>query len=94
MAATGATPRNRTNRTADRNRLPLTPKVTSSRRGGHHTIGRVQRAESPAAPAATPALHITPNVVVSARGDVRGARRASGRRSAAQAAFDLRNFRV
>ncbi len=91
MAATEATPRNRT--TADRNRLPLTPMLTAMRRGGHQTAGRAQHAESPAVPAATPAMHITPNVVIAARGDVRSARR--GRRSILQVdAMDLRRFRA
>ena len=93
MAATGATRHNRTTNSTDRNRLPLTPKVTTSRRGGHQTAGRAQRTESPAVPAATPAMHITPNVVMAARGDVRSARR--GRRSILQVdALDLRRFRA
>ncbi len=39
MAATGATRRNRTTSTTTRTRLPLTPKVTTNRRGGH-AVGR------------------------------------------------------
>ena len=95
MAATGATRHNRTTRTADRNRLPLTPKVTATRRGVHQSAGRAQRAESPAPTGATPAMHITPNVTIAGRGDVRSARRARGQRSILRAnAIDLRRFAV
>ena len=50
-------------------RLPLTPSVVSSRRGGHVSSPRPVRASSDAQTvAATPAMHITPNVVSAARG--------------------------
>ena len=53
---------------ASRSRLPLTPKVVSSRRGGHLST-RPRRADAEtASAAATPAMHVTPNVVSAARG--------------------------
>lgn len=95
MAATEATRRNRTARNADRTHLPLTPKVTSARRGGHLIAARANRAESPVAESATPAMHITPNVVVATRGGVRSERRAREGRSILQAsALDLHRFRA
>lgn len=81
---------------ATRNRLPLTPSVTSSRRGGHAPI-RSETVERPSgAPAtpATPAMHLTPNVVIAARGTVSAEDRG---RSFAQAldlgAIDVRRLR-
>ena len=54
---------------ATRSRLPLTPKVVSSRRGGHVATRSARTAAAPAAPVATtPAMHVTPNVVSAARG--------------------------
>lgn len=51
-----------------RTRLPLTPKVTSSRRGGH-VATRLSRTPAESAPVGgTPAMHLTPNVIVTARG--------------------------
>ncbi len=65
MPATSANSRSsRTTRT----RLPLTPKVTSSRRGGHVATRRVGAPAETASVAVTPALHLTPNVVSAARG--------------------------
>lgn len=52
------------------NRLPLTPKVTSSRRGGHAPNRSAPSPVEPTPVATTPAMHITPNVVTVARGDV------------------------
>ena len=50
-------------------RLPLTPSVVSSRRGGHVSSSRPDRSASDAQVVpATPAMHITPNVVSAARG--------------------------
>ncbi len=90
MASTGATRRNRSTRTADFNRSPL----TSARRGDHEPAVRTQPAQAPAAPAATPAMHITPNVAIVARGGVRSARRGRGARWLQLDASDLRRFRA
>ncbi len=50
-------------------RLPLTPSVVSSRRGGHLSSPRPVRTQSESQTvASTPAMHITPNVVSAARG--------------------------
>ena len=51
-------------------RLPLTPKVTSNRRGSHTPSRRPQSRNEAAPVAATPAMHVTPNVVIAARGGV------------------------
>ena len=51
-----------------RNRLPQTPKVAGSRRGGHASLRPARPSRSAGATAATPVLHITPNVVSAARG--------------------------
>lgn len=78
---------------ATRNRLPLTPSVTSSRRGGHAPI-RSETVERPSGAPATPAMHLTPNVVIAARGTVSAEDRG---RSFAQAldlgAIDVRRLR-
>lgn len=54
-----------------RTRLPLTPKVTGSRRGGHATTRPVRSSGEAAVTAAVPELHITPNVVSAVRGGMR-----------------------
>ncbi len=51
-----------------RSRLPLTPKVVSSRRGGHAPTRPARTAAAPAPVAVTPSMHVTPNVVSAARG--------------------------
>ena len=51
-----------------RSRLPMTPKVTSSRRGGHLATRPVRTSGEAPATAAAPEFHITPNVVIAARG--------------------------
>ena len=62
------TSNSRSSRSAGR-RLPLTPSVVSSRRGGHLPSPRPVRATSDSQTvASTPAMHITPNVVSAARG--------------------------
>ncbi len=93
MAATGTT--RPSHRTA-RNGLPLTPRTTSSRRGGHDVI-----APSTASVTATPesgvtsATHITPNAGIIARGDIRSASRVrTHSRTPQMAGIDLRRFRA
>ncbi|CAA9462688.1 MAG: hypothetical protein AVDCRST_MAG38-300 [uncultured Solirubrobacteraceae bacterium] len=90
MAATGATRSNRTTRTADRNRSPL----TSARRGERRAAAHAKPAETHAAPAAAPAMHITPNVAIVARGGLRGARPERAARWLQLDASDLRRFRA
>ncbi len=87
MAATRSTHRiNSTTRT----RLPLTPKGKPSHRGEHSVAPRVER--EPAV-SVTPAMHVTPNVVIAVRGDVRSDRRERGeRRTPRMSALDLRRF--
>lgn len=51
-------------------RLPLTPKVTTSRRGGHAPNRSAPSPVEPTPVAKTPAMHVTPNVVVVTRGQV------------------------
>ena len=63
-----ATSANSRSNSATRGRLPLTPKVVSSRRGGHVATRPARTAAAPAPVAATPAMHVTPNVVSAARG--------------------------
>lgn len=63
-----ATSANSRSSSPTRSRLPLTPRVTSSRRGGHATTRPARTSSEAAANAATPELHITPNVVSAARG--------------------------
>ncbi len=46
----------------------------AARRGAHAPASRTEVASTEAR-AVTPAMHITPNVVISTRGDVRSARR-------------------
>ncbi len=65
MPATSAD--SRSNSTT-RSRLPLTPKVVASRRGGHAATRPARTAAAPAPVAVTPAMHLTPNVVSAARG--------------------------
>ena len=78
MAATEATRRNaqRTTRNA-------------ARRGAHAPAARTEAAPAEAR-AVTPAMHITPNVVIRARGDVPSARR----ERRASSARSLRRFAV
>ncbi len=65
-----ATSANSRSNSATRNRLPLTPKVVASRRGGHAATrpARSAAAPAPAPVAVTPAMHLTPTVVSAARG--------------------------
>lgn len=85
--------RTRSDRSAS-NRLPLTPKAMSNRRGGH-IVTRGEPAPAPAVPiASTPAMHITPNVVTVARGDV-GYKVSNALSDASQArALNMRNLRL
>jgi hypothetical protein len=79
MAATQAT--RRTNRTAStRRRLD---------RRGRHTAAH----QADSAARTPPAMHVTPNVAIAARGDVRGRRERSFRRLRSSA-LDLRRFRA
>jgi hypothetical protein len=48
-------------------RLPRTPSVISSRRGGHAPL-RSRAAQRQAGAPATPAIHLTPDVVIAPRG--------------------------
>ena len=73
MAATEATRRTRSTRSV-------------SRRGAHAPASRTEVTPADAR-AVTPAMHITPNVVISTRGEVRPARRGPSARS-------LRRFAV
>jgi hypothetical protein len=66
MAANSGTS---TTPSTSRARLPLTPRVTSSRRGGHAPI-RSQTAERQSAAPATPAMHLTPDVLIAPRGNL------------------------
>ena len=63
-----ATSANSRSGSSTRSRLPLTPKVTTSRRGGHVATRPVRTSGEATANAATPEIHITPNVVSAARG--------------------------
>ena len=65
MAATSTN--SRSSRSA-RTRLPLTPKVTSARRGVHAVVPTAAVEQAPAGAASTPAFHLTPNVVSAVRG--------------------------
>lgn len=62
MAATEATRRTRTDRSTER-------------RGAHTPAQTLNETSASHARPATPAFHITPNVVIAARGTVRSARR-------------------
>ncbi len=53
---------------ATHSRLPLTPKVMSSRRGGHLVTRRAQTPVEAGPASVTPAMHVTPNVVSAVRG--------------------------
>ena len=66
MAATEATSRTRRTRRINR---------ATARRGAHAPAQAGTETSASHAPAATPAFHITPNVVIAARGTVRSARR-------------------
>ena len=63
-----ATSTNSRSARASRSRLPFTPKVTATRRGGHSALRPVRTADEVAPVAATPSFHLTPNVVSAARG--------------------------
>ncbi len=95
MAATEALRHNRTSaRPATRTRLPLTPKVTTNRRGGHDVARRAQPVESPAAATVTPAMHITPNVVSAARGGMALNSRTRLTDASKSRALDMRGLRL
>ncbi len=70
-------------------RLPLTPKVTLNRRGRQSISTPVENKRRDSA--ATPAMHITPNAAIVARGDVRSSRYSEELSKSAQ---DLRRFRA
>lgn len=93
MAATEiARPSHRT----ARNRLPLTPRPTSSRRGSHD-IAATSTASATIVPESrvTSATHITPNAGIIARGGIRSAGRARiTSRTPRMAALDLRRLRA
>ncbi len=63
-----ATSANSRSAATTRSRLPLTPKVVSNRRGGHMATRPVRKPSEAAPVAATPAMHVTPNVVSVVRG--------------------------
>ena len=91
MPATSAN--SRSARSAGR-RLPLTPKVVASRRGGHVSTSRPARATSASqAVASTPAMHVTPNVVIAARGGVAASSRTSLTAASKSRALDMRGLR-
>ncbi len=91
MPATSAN--SRTARTS-RSRLPLTPKVVSSRRGGHLST-RPLRSEAEAAPvASTPAMHVSPNVVSAARGGLTLKLNTSFSNASNAGALDMRGLRL
>ncbi|CAA9486115.1 MAG: hypothetical protein AVDCRST_MAG69-1072 [uncultured Solirubrobacteraceae bacterium] len=74
-------------------RLPLTPKVTSSRRGGHAPNRSGPSPVESAPVATTPAMHITPNVVTVARGDVAPSFTTSFSAASQSRALNMRNLR-
>ena len=84
MATTGATRRSTHSTTARRQ---------TDRRGRHTAAPAVERQVEVAA-SATPAMHITPNVVIAARGDIRSRSARSPRRTHESSALDLRRFRL
>lgn len=93
MAATGTA---RTPQRTARNRLPLTPRTASSRRGSH-VVADLTTAGAAIVPESrvTSATHITPNAGIIARGDIRSAGRArSNSRLLQMAAIDLRRLRT
>ena len=53
---------------SSRDRLPLTPKVTSVRRGAHAPVEAVTTEHAPSSSVATREFHLTPNVVSATRG--------------------------
>lgn len=80
--------------TASHARLPLSPRVTFGRRGSHAPI-RSETTERPAGAPATPAMHLTPEVVVAARGSL--SLTAKGRSfgaSIGRGALDVRRMRI
>ncbi len=75
-------------------RLPLTPKVTSSRRGSHAPIRSAPSPVEPATVASTPAMHVTPNVVIAARGSVTTSLSTSLSDASQARALNMRNLRI
>ena len=75
-------------------RFPLTPKVTSSRRGGHLSPRPVRKPAEAAAAAATPAMHITPNVVSAVRGRLSLRAQSSITDAFNAGALDMRGLRL
>lgn len=76
-----------------RTRLPLTPRVTSSRRGSHAPI-RSETVERQNGSPAQPAIHLTPDVIIAPRGNLSLAE--TGRSFSegfATRAFDIRRAR-
>ena len=61
-------PATRSNPHTSHNRLPLTPKVTSVRRGFHAPAKAVKTEHAPSSSVATREFHLTPNVVSATRG--------------------------
>ncbi len=61
-------PITRSNPHTSRSRLPLTPKVTSVRRGTHAPVEAVTTEHAPSSSVATREFHLTPNVVSATRG--------------------------
>lgn len=74
-------------------RLPLTPKVTSSRRGGHAPNRSAPSPVEPTSVAASPAMHITPNVVTVARGGVAPSFSTTFSDASQSRALNMRNLR-
>jgi len=79
--------------TSNRSRLPVTPRVTTSRRGGHAPIRSDDVGRQGGGPA-RPAIHMTPDVIVAPRGTLSlGDMGRSFAEGFAARAFDIRRMR-
>lgn len=75
-------------------RLPMSPRVTTGRRGSHVPI-RSETVDRPAGAPATPAMHVTPEVVIAARGSLSLADKGhSLSATVAGGALDVRRMRI
>ncbi len=91
MPATSATSRSAS---PTRSRLPLTPKVVANRRGGHAATRPVRTSTESTSVAASPAMHVTPNVVSAARGRVTPVRSTRLADAFDARALDMRGLRL
>lgn len=92
MSATSANSRSAA---PSRSHLPLTPKVVSSRRGGHAAVrSAAPRAQESASVSAGPALHVSPNVVSAARGGLTLQNKTSLSDALTAGALDMRGLRL